>query len=546
MSADDGRLQSFTIYLAKQGLEGPSDTIKGPENLLQFPIVDGDGELGTLYVERKGSKPPRWSSFFIPQVDPLQLGWVSSTAAVLHSVINGRAFLLVFGQGRHLLRSVCWEDRFGLRVTLNSIGENQVRSIDKNTLDTVGRHTRVQVSKESAPSEFGLDIERDLLRAITGTPIDTTLGNTLSGLDSLHANVHVHLRSLRVLLSRYLDQFEKDTFKETFPWVDQISEIKDPTLTTQLDIEMLRTIAENRFDRCWLAVPEPIEWAQTAGFRYGRGRKFATHHDIHFRSFLVDNEITSEHVTAEFLLARDVFSVDGEGSRRHTWSAYKCIYCEVDYDQGTYLLSSGRWYKVASDFVGQVNDFYNKVSLLNIDLPEYNDESETAYNTRVSDGDLAQYALMDRKIIPVGGGYSKVEFCDIFSNNNEIIHIKRYGSSGVLSHLFNQGVVSGQLFVSDADFRKAVNDRLPDSHQLADSETRPEPSAFRVVFAIVSSETGNNLTLPFFSRLSFRNAFRTLEGYGYKVALAKIPVNEPLAKTKKIQPTQTKRRLRRN
>ena len=541
MSADLGRLESFTIYLAKQGLENPGDTIKALESLQQFPITDDDGPLGTLYVERRGSKPPRWGKFFIPQVDPAQLGWVSSTSAVLHVVIDGRALLLTFGQGRHHLRPACWEDRFGLRVTLNSIGENRVRSIDKNTLDTVGRHTRVQVSKEFAPSEFGLDIERDLLRAITGTPTDTTLGNTLSGLDLLHASVHVNLRSLRSLLSRYLVQFEKDTFKETFPWVDQISEIKDPPLVSQLDVLMLEIIAEQRLDRCWLAVPEPIEWPQIAGFRYGNGRTFATHHDIHLATFLEDTQIAADHVTTETLHARDVFAVDGEGSRRHTWSAYKCLYCEVEHAGETYLLSSGRWYKVASGFVGLVNDFYRLAPRLEIGLPEYNDDSETAYNQRVADSDSLQYALMDRKIIPVGGGYSKVEFCDLLGKNNDLIHIKRYGGSGVLSHLFTQGVVSGQLFVSDADFRKAVNDRLPDSHRLAAVEPRPESSAYRVVFAIVSAETGTELTLPFFSRLSFRNAAQTLRGYGYQVALAKIPVNEPLAKTKKLMSIRAKR-----
>lgn len=535
MSGDLGRLESFTIYLAKLGHETPSDTIKSLESLRGFALTDDDGPLGTLYVERRGSKPPRWGKFFTPQVDPLDLGSVSSTSAVLHVVVDGRALLLTFGQGRHHLRPSCWEDRFGLRVTLNSIGENQVRSIDKNTLDTVGLHARVQVSKESAASEFGLDIERDLLRAITGTPTDPTLGNTLSGLDSLHASVHVNLRSLRSLLSRYLVQFGKDTFKQTFPWVDQISEIKDPPLVEQLDVLMLQTIAEQHFDRCWLAVPEPIEWAQIAGFRYGNGRTFPTHHDIHFTTFLEDTQIAVLHVTTETLHARDVFAVDGEGSRRHTWSAYKCLYCEVEHAGETYLLSSGRWYKIASNFVGQVNDFYRDAPRLEIGLPEYDDASETAYNQRVADANTERYALMDRKIIPVGGGYSKVEFCDLLSKDNDLIHIKRYGGSGVLSHLFSQGVVSGQLFVSDSGFRKAVNAHLPDTHRLTEVDTRPDSGAYRVVFAIVSAETGSELTLPFFSRLSFRNAAQTLGGYGYQVALAKISVNEPLAKRRKYE-----------
>jgi uncharacterized protein (TIGR04141 family) len=350
MTEDEGRLECFTIFLAKKGLEKPEDTIEAPEKLRQFAISDTDGALGTLYVQSRSSNPPKWGKFFAPQVDASQLGWVSSTSAVLHVLVDGRALLLTFGQGRHLLKSACWEDRFGLRVTLNSIGENRVRSIDKNTLDTVGRHTRVQISKESAPSEFGLDIERDLLRAITGTPTDKTLGHTLSGLDSLHTNVRVTLETLRPLLSRYLTQFEKETFKETFPWIDHISDVKDPLLKEHLDSLMLQTIAGRHSDKCWLAVPEPIEWAQIAGFRYRSGNH-AIHHDIHLETFLADSGITPENLTVDYLEGHKISAVDGEDVKRYAWTAYKCMYCEVEHGGNTYLLSDGRWYKVASSFV---------------------------------------------------------------------------------------------------------------------------------------------------------------------------------------------------
>src|SRR2546425_6910223 len=33
-------------------------------------------------------------------------------------------------------------------------------------------------------------------------------------------------------------------------------------------------------------------------------------------------------------------------------------------------------------------------------------------------------------------GYSRVEFCDLYTDSQDIIHIKRYGGSSVLSHLF--------------------------------------------------------------------------------------------------------------
>src|SRR5439155_10506573 len=112
---------------------------------------------------------------------------------------------------------------------------------------------------------------------------------------------------------------------------------------------------------------------------------------------------------------------------------------------------------------------------------------------------------MDRENISHGGGYSKIEFCDLFSDKRQIVHVKHYGGSSVLSHLFYQGIVSGELFLADADFRTKVNDKLLKSHKLADPFKQPAAKDYEVVFAIISMSP-KKLDLPFFSKVSLRNA----------------------------------------
>lgn len=82
---------------------------------------------------------------------------------------------------------------------------------------------------------------------------------------------------------------------------------------------------------------------------------------------------------------------------------------------------------------------------------------------------------MDRRLVPYGGGYSRVEFCDVYAINKKMIHVRRYGGSSVLSHLFAQGLISGELFAFDGGFREKLNDELPDSHWLVDAVLRPNP-----------------------------------------------------------------------
>ena len=536
---DGPSLVSLTIYLAKPGKTRPVETIPDVKSLNAFPVTDDNGELGTLYVQHRSSKPPPWGAFFAPQVPISQLGTVSSTAAVLHVVVDGRAFLLTFGQGRHLIDDMLMETRFGLRVTLNSIGESNFRSIDKHTLDTYGRHTRVQAGREAAPSEFGLDIERDLLRGVTGSPVDKSLGSVLSGVDSLHALVRVDLDSLRGLLSRYLEQFGKESYREKFPWLNQIGEERDPLRLERLDSLMLSVISKRQFDKCWLVVPEPIEWAEVAGFRYGMTKKHSTYPDIEFGSFFRDRGIEADGLTIEYLRGHSVTAVDGEGRERYSWSVYDCLYCEVEDGGETFVLTGRHWYRVARDFAEDVTRSYQRIPAWDELLPEYDDKSEGAYNERVAASAKGKYAMMDRKLITVGGGYNKIEFCDLFSRNNELIHVKRYGGSGVLSHLFAQGVVSGQLFASSDTFRRDVNDVLPRGHKLSNWRIKPDTSNYRIVFAIVGG-TSKNPALPFFSRLSARNAANMLEGYGYKVALAIAALNDTAAKVRKVPARKAK------
>jgi uncharacterized protein (TIGR04141 family) len=104
-----------------------------------------------------------------------------------------------------------------------------------------------------------------------------------------------------------------------------------------------------------------------------------------------------------------------------------------------------------------------------------------------------------------------VGFCDLLTVDKRLIHVKRYSGSQQLCHLSSQGVVAGELFVQDADFRQKLNDKLPAAHKLANVITRPDPSEYEIVFAIIS-KSKNPLDIPFFSKVSLRNARRRLEG----------------------------------
>jgi uncharacterized protein (TIGR04141 family) len=191
-----------------------------------------------------------------------------------------------------------------------------------------------------------------------------------------------------------------------------------------------------------------------------------------------------------------------------------------------YLLSNGKWYEIEKDFAQQVNDDFQKIRTIgsSISLPPYNHENENDYNEKVAQNDSNIYC-MDGKTVNHGGSYSKIEFCDLMTKDKKLIHVKHYGGSSVLSHLFLQGLVSGELFLGDPNFREKVNKKVADGFKISDAKVKPIPSEYEIIYAIISSST-KELEVPFFSKVSLRNARKRLETFGYNVRLLKIPTIE--------------------
>lgn len=276
-----------------------------------------------------------------------------------------------------------------------------------------------------------------------------------------------------------------------------------------------------------MAIPEIIDWADVSGFSYKENiRNISLKDDINLPDFIYSlSEENRNNLSLDILNRKKIFCFNVQSEQiKYKWSAFNCLYCEIENitDEKTYLLNNGKWYEVENDFSRQVDTDYLMLrdQELSFTLPSYNHNDENDYNKKIAENNN-QVCCMDCNNISFGGGYSKIEFCDLLTNDKKIIHVKKYGASSVLSHLFSQGIVSGELFMADKDFRKKVNDKLPESHKIDEIEDRPIASDYEVIFAIISSHEGS-LNIPFFSKVNLRSAKRRLEAFGYKVSLQKI------------------------
>jgi uncharacterized protein (TIGR04141 family) len=128
---------------------------------------------------------------------------------------------------------------------------------------------------------------------------------------------------------------------------------------------------------------------------------------------------------------------------------------------------------------------------------------------------------MDTKLIPSGVIGNGIEVCDLYTRNHQFIHIKRYGGSSVLSHLFNQGYVAANMLMQK-DFRVRLNQH--ESFRRFDhiEEDAFNQRDFEIVFAVLSKNEDIPPHIPFFSKITFKHVTTSLNNLGYKVSVKSI------------------------
>ena len=235
---------TLTIYLIKEGYNSPQNILKTEEGLEKYTITLNGSLSADLFIKHPKQNTPKWAKFFKDILDIQKaFGLTQSVSAVLLVKVEERMFAVAFGQGgRHLLARDCYEERFGLKVALNCIGEDRIRCIDKRTLDAISRLSIIQSSRESTAQAFGLDVEQDLLRAIIGKPHDITLGHRMVGKDPLIVTLKIEPDDLPTVLSRYYNKYLDDSYKKTFPWVDHMAEVTSKTLIETLNNILIENI----------------------------------------------------------------------------------------------------------------------------------------------------------------------------------------------------------------------------------------------------------------------------------------------------------------
>jgi len=528
------RKEKLSIYLARDGNKPDSDVIKldNAKSPIELDLIEA--ESARLYIKKQPPKSaPPWTRLFTldSQIDASEFGMSSSVGAVFIIRISGAIFILSFGTGFHLLKPESIERDFGLKVTLNSVDPDKLRSLDKASYDHNPLNSRTQSTKDVDIFNLHLDSEMEMLYAVTGTSLVKEFGSHVTGRDALTIAVEANLSDLPVILSESIKRY-RSNLPDKFSWVENINRVRDYDEIEILDLELDQYLDSNKFDHFWLGEPEIVDWESQIGYSFDMYPKTLRHAVLSFDDYI--KYLNGEPPTVELMKGSTIHINNSEYQSVKSWPVYRCLYAEIKFGKDQYILRNGIWYKINSDFVSAVDDYLSDIDIHSFKFPIYSHDDEGDYNKHVFKTESG-FCLMDKKNIQIGGAYDKLEHCDLILNGNEFIHVKLYRSSSTLSHLFSQGFVAAEAFIKDSDYREKLNPKLPASIKLNDPKLRPDPSKYRVVYAIATKKD-IPIELPFFSKVTLKNSLKTLKALNYNISLAKIDVDPTWLKTKKCKP----------
>ncbi|WP_456028116.1 DUF6119 family protein [Bacillus cereus] len=516
---------NITSFLIKEEFQNFEDLINEGIEVEYYQIREEYNLDGLVVVGYTSSHSPQWLQL-------LQRGATrnlpellnSSTRAVLFIRSNERIFAFPFGFGRYLLKDEAIVKDFGIKVVLNSVDPQKLRSIDTATINEMTIHSRTQASRTTNVNTFGIDVVKDFLKSVTGEPINEDFGKVITGRESIQFNYNFEddFSQFSVICTYLEGKYNSDDYKENFSWVDNLQIVNDSILKHRLDQQLIDNINERVRDKIHIAPPEIIDWNEIEGFSFTQsGNRMS---DLEIEEYF--NYINKfEVIDIEKLKRHSVYTWENSTDHRISkWKLYDCIVFETDYEEEKYILTVGNWFKINREFASQVDEYIRNIpnSLVNLPCCKKG-EKEGEYNLRVGQ-ELSNIITLDTKNVIYQG--SKIEVCDLMSDERQLIHVKPWKSSSTLSHLFSQGRISSESLFQDEEFRKITREKISEINGDFIDYIREEnynPSEIEVVYAIIdSSDKELSERLPFFSKLNMMQSVKHLQNLRYNVTILKI------------------------
>jgi uncharacterized protein (TIGR04141 family) len=345
----------FSIYLLRANYDADNSLVD--DNGLEAAHANILPEGAVVYILDTDRKRPWWRSYFGIEDDI----WQEFKGALLFLPVGERCFAICFGQVYHNLKDVAYEYDFGLRVTLNMLDPKELRSADMVEPGPARRkRTQVPISTELTYLDF--DANSEIIKSLTGKvkPEFEELFKSATGSVSLKISLKIDPDELPDRCQRFLELYESDEYKASFPNIENITPVRNPADVAPLDAHLLASI-RTKDGATTLTIPDIVDYKDNTCCMFGGGDgPSQIYPDISIEQFY---EYIGDNALADLTLGelkRDyrLILTDTEGVPDKSYGLHRSLIFDVEPagEDAIYHLCEGAWYKVEKSFAARAKD----------------------------------------------------------------------------------------------------------------------------------------------------------------------------------------------
>lgn len=468
------KTKTYSLYLLKEHFKDIEDafTESASEKIKSGYVFVADSEtLGSaarIFIFDGRSSPAPWLSEVNGVFKDLPKVENKSSACVVVFKTAKRWFAVTFGHGWQYLDDSKVEADFGLRVAINTLGDDKLKKIERSHLGEALKGVSQSAFQRDLQA-FGIEEALDLIRRVAGRAKDKEFAQNVSGATALKFTKEMEFSEIGDVAKDALLRHASTDYQATaFQIIDKVRPILDPVLLAKLNAEAVEAIKQDK-DNFELSMPG---WSDDDVVYYGM--KGPGHRD-RYPDLLMSKYREAlgkklKELTVETISSKHAVFAEFSGTRpRQSWSIKKALIGSIVLDGGLYAVSEGNWYRLDKQFKDDTDTAFKAlveewkgkpekiIKKISGDGKKTGLESELDYNMRCA----TRYGqiCLDQKILTVPLiPHGKFEACDLLDiAGKRLIHVKKSSrQSSVLSHFFKQGSNSAKILKNYPKSRRVL------------------------------------------------------------------------------------------
>ena len=342
--------KTFSLYLGKPGVESLDDVLTdGARDLIKAGVAkrvsSGTfGEENALFTFPGQRVTPKWvghlsASFAVPA------GLVSQApCAIVVFKMEGRFFAITFSYGHVFLDEAKTEAEFGLKVAINKLSDDKLRSVEHSNIGDAIRGFSQAAGQRDLKS-FGFDEALDLIRKVSGYARDDDFADVVTGARALRFSKKMELDEVPDTAVEALRLFGLKTYKDTaFKIIDFLAPVLDVQLIDDLDAELVRALSGNS-DEFEIAIPAILPTG-VGSFGFVNAGIRGGYPDLSVQLYRdgLGNDLAALDIDQLKKHKIAVFSEAGE--KVDQWSVHRALVGSLVLSDGRYALNEGAWYRL--------------------------------------------------------------------------------------------------------------------------------------------------------------------------------------------------------